>query len=504
VSSDLARGGRASAIVLGVDVGTTSVKVAAFAPDGTTPLRSHAVACGVARPRAGWAEQDPAEWWRACVSGIAAVLGGLPGAVVGSIGVVSQVNTHVLVDEELRPLAPAILWQDQRCAAIAAEMDARFSAEDKVRLWGSPITLDASFTAARAAWWAQTEPVTWARARWILSPKDFVAATLTGQVRTDGRAAVRLADRTGARYLDEAVGLVDGLAERLPPIADPVARLGEVLDPGLGVGRPDVCVGTTDTFGDIIGSGTTRPGRAMVSCGTSLVVAGVSPRAVPTRGIATFPPRDGYYVHAGPTQAAGAALSWWSRVCGCSVDEVLAEAATVPPGSSGLVFTPHLMGERAPLWDARVRASFLGLSSDTSRADMSRAVLEGVAMSARQVLTGVEAACDLHLDPVVFCGGGARSDLWARIHADVLGRPIRRLRAPDAAVHGAALLGAVCAGIHPDLPAAVATAVDPGELITPEPGAVDAMAPLYEVYTAAYPALAAIHERLAAWRSAQR
>jgi xylulokinase len=489
-------------VILGIDIGTTSVKVAAFTPDGTL-LGQHRIGCAISRPRPEWAEQDPLEWWNCCIRGIHAVVAGLSAEdTVRSIGIVSQVNTHVFVDEILQPLAPAIIWQDQRCGAIAAELDARFTPAEKVRLWGAPITLDASFTASRALWFAGEAPREWARTRWILSPKDFVAARLTGQVGTDGRAAVRLADRTGTRYLPEAVGLVEGLAERLPPIYDPTARLGEVTDPGPGVGAATVVVGTSDIFGDVYGTGTTRPGRAMITLGTSLVAAGASARAVPTRGIATFPPRGGIFVHAGPTQAAGDALRWWSEASGLPIDAVPARAAAASAGSSGVVFTPHLMGERAPLWDAEVRGSFLGLSSATSREEMSRAVLEGVAMSARQVLAGVEEACDMPLEQVVLSGGGARSDLWAQIHADVLGRPVRRLRVHDTAVLGAALLGAVGVGIHPDIETAADAVAGTDQVFEPIPADAERMGPLYDVYTASYRALTEIHTALDAWRSA--
>jgi xylulokinase len=126
----------------------------------------------------------------------------------------------------------------------------------------------------------------------------------------------------------------------------------------------------------------------MVSCGTSVVVAGASELSVPVAGIVTFPLSRGVSVHAGPTQAGGDALRWWSRVSGSPIEDVVAEAAKSSPGAGGVVFTPHLMGERAPLWDSDVRGSFFGLSADTTRSDLARAVLEGVAMSARQVLVG--------------------------------------------------------------------------------------------------------------------
>jgi xylulokinase len=481
-----------SGLMLGIDVGTTAVKVAAFTMDGR-PVRTQTTGYPISRPRPGWAEQDPLDWWRGCVTGIRDVLSGLSPGAVRSVGIVSQVNTHVFVDERLSPLSPAIIWQDQRCAEIARELDARFTTEDKIRIWGAPITLDASFVSARAAWFAREEPSNWARARWVLSPKDFVAARLTGRVATDLLSGVRVARAAG--YIPEAVELVDGLAGKLPEIMVPEARLGHVTDPELG--SAEVAVGTMDAFGAVFGTRTTEPGRGMVSCGTSLVVAGASNESLPAPGIVTFPPRDGLFVHAGPTQAAGDAVRWWSQVTGLTIEDVFASAAD---GAPGVIFTPYLMGERAPLWDSEVRGSFFGLSSATSQADMSRAVLNGVAMSGRHVLGVVERACGFPLPTLTFTGGGSRSDLWAQIHADVLNRPVQRLRAPDGAVLGAALLGAVSAGGYPDIETAAAATVAVDRVFAPSADA-DRLESLYDAYRISYTALTDLHAHLSSWRT---
>ncbi|WP_239062224.1 FGGY-family carbohydrate kinase [Streptomyces sp. SID13031] len=466
--------------MLGIDIGTTAVKVILFDPAGR-PVRAHTTAYGIRRPQPGWAEQDPLDWWLGCQAGIRAVLDGVPVGAVKSTGVVSQVNTHVFTDDDLVPLGPAIIWQDQRCAAVASELDARLSAADKERIWGGPVVLDASFAGARAVWFAREEPEKWARTRWVLSPKDFVLAKLTGQVATDMMSGTRISRPDG--YLTEAVALADGLAERLPPIHPPESVLGEVH--GLGT----VVVGTMDAYGAIFGSRTTEPGRGMISCGTSLVVAGASRKSLPSAGIVTFPARNGLSVHAGPTQAAGDAIRWWGSVSGLSVADVFASARQ---GRTGPVFTPYLAGERAPLWDPDVRASFLGLSSGTTQADLSRAVLEGVAMSGRHVLEAVEQACGATLSTLTLSGGGARDDLWSQIHADVLGRPVERLLVHDSAALGAALLGAVGNGIFADVETAAAATVRVDRTFTPAAG----LDPQYEVYRLSYEALRGIHERL--------
>ncbi|MER7011400.1 FGGY-family carbohydrate kinase [Saccharopolyspora sp. NPDC000359] len=479
------------ALMVGIDVGTTAVKVAAFDLGGTL-VAAHTTAYPIHRPRPGWAEQDPLDWWRGCTEGLRAVLAGLDASAVRSVGVVSQVNTHVFVDDQLRPLAPAIIWQDQRCAEVARELDARLTPADKERIWGGPIVLDASFAGSRAEWFARAEPELWARTRWVLSPKDFVIAKLTGRIATDQLSAVRVAGPTG--YLREAVELVDGLPGKLPEIAAPEVVLGPAAELGA-----DVVVGTMDAYGAVFGTRTTEPGRGMVSCGTSLVVAGASAESVPTPEVVTFPPKDGLHVHAGPTQAAGDALRWWCRASGLGVEEVLAAAEA---GEPGVVFTPHLVGERAPLWDPEVRGSFLGLSSSTSQADLCRAVLQGVAMSARHVLGPVEHACGFPLPSLAFSGGGARSDLWTQIHADVLRRPVERLRVHDAAVLGAALLGAVGTGAHPDIATAAAATVAVDRVFTPAADA-DRLTPLFEAYRESHEALRGIHTHLTTWRAAE-
>jgi len=468
--------------LLGIDLGTTAVKVAAFAPDGRE-LAAHSVPYPIRRPRPGWAEQDPEDWWRATETAVRTVLSGLPGDAVRTAGIVSQVNTHLLVDAALRPLAPAIIWQDQRCAEIAAELDARFTDDDKNRVWGGPIVLDASFAGSRAAWFARERPELWARARWMLSPKDFLGARLTGRVATDVLSGVRIAGASG--YLPEAVAVVDGLAERLPELLEPEGLLGRA--PLLG--NAPVVVGTMDAFGAVFGSRTTEPGRATVTCGTSLVVAAASRRTEPVRGLVTFPPRGNVVVHAGPTQAAGDAVRWWSQASGLSVPEVFASAAK---GQPGVVFMPHLQGERAPLWDPDLRGSFLGLTSSTTTADLSRAVLTGVAFSARHLLETVEEACPEQLTSVTFSGGGARSDLWTQLHADVLARPVERLRVLDTAALGAALLGAVGTGRYPNVETAAAETVATERVFTPE----SALTSQYEAYRAAHDGLARVHERL--------
>ncbi|GAB4585085.1 xylulokinase [Nocardia sp. IFM 10818] len=488
--------------VLGIDVGTTAVKVALFGEGGKV-VRSHTTGHEMIRRHPNWAEQDPREWWAGCLRGIEEVSADAAMETVRAVGVTSQVNTHVFVDARLRPLLPAITWQDQRCAETARELNREVAAVRRAEIWGRSYDFDASGLIPRVVWVARNAPEVWRETRWVLSPKDYVNALLTGVVASDGMSSIGLVDAAGDGYLEGAVGLVEGLRDRLPPLRPATDPLGPVTVSALDRREAAVAVvGTMDALSEMYACGLTVPGRGMISCGTSLVVAGSAEVAVPTAGIVTFPPSAGVTIHAGPTQAGGDALRWWSRASGSTVAEVLAAAAVAAPGASGVVFTPHLMGERAPLWDSAVRGSFLGLSTTTTRADLGRAVLEGVAMSGRQVLEAVESACGKPLASITFSGGGSNSELWAQIFADVLGRPVQRLATRDySAVLGAALLGSVGAGIHADLAAATAGTTTADRVFTPDTGRTALLDPLFEVYRDSYRRLRDVHSKLEGWRS---
>ncbi len=488
-------------LVVGVDVGTTATKAAVFDPAGV-PLATAAAGYPISRPRAGWAEQDPDDWWRATTTVLRALASRVDLSRVRAVGVVSQVNTHAFVDADLRAVAPAVLWQDQRCADVARALDRRFTPDERHVTFGGPFTIDSSYLVARAGWLAQHDPELWRRTRWVLLPKDYVIARLTGGVGTDPVSAIGLVDQAGVGYLPGVLALLDGVEHRLPPLARPAAAIGTVTDPdcGLPLGAT-VVAGTMDAWGNLYGSGATAAGNAILVAGTSEIAAVVSDRHVPTPGVIAFPPMDGLFVHAGPTQAGGDALRWWADTRSTTIDDVLAAAAGAPAGAGGVVFLPHLLGERAPLWDADVHAAFLGVSSDTTAAALARAVLEGVAMSARELFEAVAAAAGRPVTVLALSGGGARSDLWCQIKADVLDRPLHRLAVCDSAVLGAALLAGVGVGVYPTLAAAAEQAVHVDRVFEPDPDAAARYADLYAVYRDAYQALAGVHADLAKWRA---
>jgi xylulokinase len=449
--------------LVGVDVGTTSVKVGLF--DAAGGLRASA-ARGVATRRASEiAEQAPDDWMSGVLAGLADVLAEAPAGAVAAVGLCSQVNTHVFVDARGEALAPAILWQDGRCAEQAARLDARVPEASRLSWWGAPLPIDASHVLSRMAWMAERRPDIWARTRWVMAPKDYCLMKLTGEAGADPLSSFGVVD-VNLRYIAELTALVPGAAERLAPLRGLTETLGRIGAGLPGAGLP-MAMATMDAWAGMLGAGAARDGDAVYLSGTSEVGGIVSARRAPTPGVIAFAPCEGITLHAAPTQAGGASVAWLGALLGRDADEISALAARAAPGRA--IFLPHLQGERAPLWDIHARASFSGLDGSMGASEMARAVLEGVAYSARWLLGSLEASSGVATTRLRHAGGGARSDVWCQIRADVLGREIERVANLDTGVVGAAMLAGVGAGLFGSLGEAALRMVARERLFTPNP-----------------------------------
>jgi len=483
----------ADPVYLGIDVGSTATKGTVF--DGTgTPLGSGSAGYPVHRPSPDRAEQSAQDWITAVDEVVRQIAGQVDLGSVRSIGITSQVDTHVLVDEDLDPLLPAILWQDVRTAGRADELNAALGSDGRRAGWGDDRPLDASNPVVRALWLAEHEPLAWERSRWLLLPKDLVNARLTGSPGADPLGSFKVVG-ADARYVP-GVAHAPGLADRLPALLAPEDRVGSTTRDWSGIpAGTTVANGTMDAFGNVLGSGLSVPGDAMLVIGTSVIVGAVGVGGTSGPGVVEFAPYRGRQVHAGPTQSGGDSLRWWAAATGHPVEDVLAAAATAPPGAGGVVFAPHLLGERAPLWDGDVRAWFTGLHAGAGFAELSRAVLEGVACSARELLEAVEVAAGCPLGRIVVSGGGARSSLWCQVMADVLGRPVQVSLERDTAVVGAATLAAAAHTGSDPWVQGTALARD-ARAHTPDPATRARHDALFELYRATYDALRPVHRRL--------
>ena len=442
--------------IVGIDVGTTTVK-ALLLTTGGRQLDRFSEPYPTARPSSGVVEQNADDWVNRIVGALRQFaqnfdLGGLKG-----IGICSQVNTHVFVGGDREALAPAIVWQDGRCAGEAAELDARVDSDKRIEWWGALLPIDASHCLSRMAWMQNNHPEIWNKTRWVMSPKDYCVLRLTGEAAADAITSVGFVDRH-LDYLTPLLDLVPGAAERLPPLQKFTDRAGEVSAAFPCAGTP-VVVGTMDAWGGMFGVGIHHPGSAMYLSGTSEILGIVSPNRVPTPGVIAFPTYDGITLHAGPTQSGGASMMWLGGLLGKNLRQLSDLVAALDPAERAPLFLPHLQGERAPLWDFHARGVLVGLDASSGPAHLAKSVMEGVGYSARLLLDALEKSAGCTVEQIHCGGGGFQSDIWNQIRADILGRSLRRISTTDAGALGAAAMAAVGSGVHPSLARSVAAMV---------------------------------------------
>jgi xylulokinase len=431
--------------LVGLDVGTSAVKGVAVDEDGRV-LATASAEYPLSRPQPGWSEQEPEDWWRAAED----VLGRLP---EGPVGLSGQMHGLVVLDAERRVLRPAILWNDQRTAAECAEIEARVGFARLVELTGNRALT--GFTAPKLLWLRRHEAELYGRIRHVLLPKDYVRLRLTGEL------AVDVADASGTLLFDvRRRAWSEEVCEALEIPLDWLPQAHESTE----------VAGAGDQAAAALGVGIARPGPVSVVLGTSGVVFAALPayehdaearlhafcHAVP----------DTWHAMGVMLSAAGSA-AWLRSVLGSDFATLDAEAAQSPRGSEGLLFAPYLAGERTPHPDPGARGAFVGLSVRHDRGALWRAVLEGVAYGLRDSL---ELLHELGARPesARVSGGGARSELWLRILASVLGLPLETTESEEGSALGAALLAGIRAGVFSDADDAVARCVRPRRRIEPE------------------------------------
>ena len=473
-------------LFVGLDVGTTAIKAALF------DARGHVVAEAsspnrTSRPAPGIVEQDPREWTDGVIAGMDALLTGDRAERVAAVGLCSQVNTDVFVDADGHALAPAITWQDNRAARQAAELDAGVFAAEKTSWWGAPLPIGASHVLARMMWMAKQRPDVYAAARQVLTPKDYCLRVLAGVAIADPISNFFVVGQD-LTYVEPLIARIPGARERFPPLRFFTEVVGQIRL-GSSDKRAPVVAGTMDAWSGLFGAGVRKAGQGVYISGTSEILAVASAERVGAPGVVTFPNAAGLTVHAGPTQSGGDSLRWWGDAIGRDVAGVLELASRADRSGRPVLFLPHLEGERAPLWDAQLRGAFIGLDRRSSGPDCALAVMEGVALSARMLLASLDAAAGEIVPRLFHAGGGARSDLWAQIRADCLGRPLDRVDYPDVGCLGAAIMAAVGVGAHDSLTAAISTMTRVERHFEPDPTMKARYDAMYETYLLATQAL---------------
>lgn len=471
---------------IGIDIGTSSVKAVMTRHDGAL-LDSFSSSHAMHRPGPGAAEQDPMGWIARIDAALEQFAAHPAATDVQAIGITSQVNTHVFCDGTLKPLFNALTWQDTRPAPDAEKQDAQIDQAAKIKALGAPIPIDASHALARMAWMERVQPQVWAKTAYVMAPKDFAIACLTGAISADPLASIGLVG-TDYAYADAVVRLVPKALDVLPLLRDPLDIAGVVRDGKPFAGVP-VAQGTMDAWAAMFGLGVSQEGQAMYLSGTSEVMGLIAQERAGTPGVVVFPDWRGITLHAAPTQAGGASIAWASRLLGHEVPELsaLASQAAISPDSP--LFLPHLEGERAPLWDPKSRGGFAGLSTKCGPEELAACVMEGVAFSARLALEALEASGKQTITHLRHGGGGSSSDIWCQIRANALGRTLERVVVPEAGATGAMAMASVACDAAMDMGHATLALIDTDRSFVPDIEAAHIADDRFNAYKQLYHAL---------------
>ncbi len=486
--------------LLGIDLGTSSVKVLLAGTDGQV-LAAASAEYPILHPAPNQAEQNPEEWWRATVEAVQAVLAQAPGIPVAAIGLSGQMHGTVLLDKTGALVGNAIIWPDQRSARQVQEITALVGAERLYRIAGSPVST--GFQAASVRWVQQERPAAWRRVAMILAPKDYLRWRLTGAYATDPSdgAGALLLDEQARNWSPELLELLAIDPAQLPPVQPATAIAGALLPAaaqalGLPAGTP-VVTGAADTACGMLGAGAVTAGDLLLSISTGgQLIQPVEQVAVDLKGrIHTFcsalepaPGRPGWY-QMGATLSAGLALRWlrdnvFALRHADAYAMMTALAAQSPAGAQGLLFLPYLVGERTPHMDPTARGVFFGLTVQHDQGDLVRAVMEGVTFAlydGYQVLVELGATAGR----ITLAGGGAKSELWRQIVADIFGLPVQPLLTGDQSALGAVLLAGAGVGLF-DLVEAAQRWVQLGAETLPDAARHQHYVEFFEAFRALY------------------
>ncbi len=451
--------------LLGIDIGTSSVKATLVKAEDMLPLANAAQEYPIHKPQAGYAEQNPDDWWRATIHTIRQVIeqANIDTSAIAGIGLSGQMHGFVCLDSAAKPIRPAIIWADARSSAQVEHILAQVSPEDLARHAPGPPA--AGFMAATLKWLHEHESETIHKTTTVLLPKDYVRLQMTGELATEpsDAAATWLFDIEHGVWSAQLIAWC-GLEDRYLPaiihsvdVAGPLtAAAAEALN--LPAGIP-VIAGSADQPAQMLGHGVYQPGTALTIIGTGGQVIHPMPQPHVDRAM-----RLHVFNHAVPQRwyalgailSAGLSLRWLRDLLGFAArDDAYAHisqiASDVPPGAEGLIFLPYLSGERTPLMDPLASGTFVGLRLHHEAGHLARAVMEGVTFAMAECLSLVNSLGDTSIHRVIASGGATQSDVWRQIQADVYNTTLHIAAGTDHATVGAALLAGVGCGVYTDV-----------------------------------------------------
>lgn len=492
---------------LGIDLGTSSVKIVVMNEVGQVTA-SISKDYDVSYPKVGWAEQNPEDWWNATKGGIRDIIKdfNIDAESIKGIGFSGQMHGLVLLDKDGYVLRPAILWCDQRTQDECDYLNNEIG-QDKLSLYTGNMALT-GFTAPKLLWVRKHEEEIFDRIAHILLPKDYIRYKLTGEFATDvsDASGMLMLDVEKRKWSKEMLDILQINEEVLPKVYESWEVTGKITKEvsdytGLTV-ETAVVGGAGDQAAGAVGTGIVKSGILSVALGTSGVVFASSDNyeVDGSNRLHSFCHSNGKWHQMGVMLSAASCLRWWVEdinkdTKGDAFESLLKEAESAPVGSNGVIFLPYLMGERTPYSDPNAKGVFFGLNITSSRRDMTRAILEGVCFGLRDSLEILK-SLKVPVEAVRVSGGGAKSDLWRQILADVFGVKVQVINSKEGPAYGAAILAAVGCGLYNTVDEACEKLISVTDSVEPITDNVKTYDKYYNIYTELYPKLKDSFEKI--------
>ena len=483
---------------IGVDLGTSATKLLLMDETG----KIHNIVSKeypLEFPKPGWSQQDPADWKKAVVEGIPELLQGLDASQVAGIGAGGQMHGLVVLDENDNVIRPAILWNDGRTAKEVDYLNQTVGM-DKLAQWTANIAF-AGFTAPKILWMKNNEPENFAKIKKIMLPKDYINYLLTGVHCCDysdgaGMLLMDVKNKCWSKQMLDICGITEA---QMPKLYESYEAVGTLLPEMAKVlGLPEtvkVVAGAGDNAAAAVGTGVVGEGGCNISLGTSGTIF-MSSRAfseLDNNAIHNFAHADGGWHLMGCMLSAASCNKWLMDEI-YKTSDYAAEQVDITDeklGENHVYFLPYLMGERSPINDTNARGMFIGMTMDTTRADMTQAVLEGVAFAIRDSFE-VAKSLGLDIQSSKICGGGAKSPLWKKIFANVLNIKLEVPVSEQGPGMGGAMLAMVACGAYPTVQAAVDALVSVADVVEPDAALAAKYEARYQQFKKIYPAVKSI------------
>ncbi len=478
-------------LYIGIDLGTSAVKLLMMDETG----KIHKIVSKeypLYFPHPGWSEQNPEDWYEQSIAGLKELLEDCDRSQVAGISFGGQMHGLVILDENDQVIRPAILWNDGRTAKETDYLNNVIGRENLSRYTAN--IAFAGFTAPKILWVKENEPENFARICKIMLPKDYLAYRLTGVFCTDvsdasGMLLLDVKNRTWSR---EMMDICSVKREQLAQVFESYEAVGcvkaEIAD-ALGISHEvKVAAGAGDNAAAAVGTGTVGDGRCNISLGTSgtIFIASDKFGVDKYNALHAFAHADGHYHLMGCMLSAASCNKWWMDEIVGTKDYAGEQKAIEKLGENHVYFLPYLMGERSPHNDPAARGTFIGMTMDTTRADMTQAVLEGVAFGLRDSFE-VAKSLGVSISRTKISGGGAKSPLWKKIIANVLGISVDVTESEEGPSMGGAMLAMVACGAYPDVESAAAAIVRVVDTVDPDPELVEKYNARYEQFRQIYP-----------------